>query len=131
MKNETLTWLSYADENHDVAELSLENGHLNSALQNAQQAVEKYLKALIIEMEFTFIRTHSIRDLVGLLSDKGIHINISDDDMDLMDTIYLPSKYPIYSALPNALPNPEICNVALKIVENIKGSVSSILNDNN
>jgi len=43
MKDETSTWLSYADENLDVAELALEHGHLNFCLQNAQQAVEKYL----------------------------------------------------------------------------------------
>lgn len=45
MKDETHTWLSYADENLNIAKLALEHGHLNSSLQNAQQAVEKYLKA--------------------------------------------------------------------------------------
>lgn len=29
MKDETPAWLSYADENLDVAELSLANNHLN------------------------------------------------------------------------------------------------------
>jgi len=48
MKDETLIWLSYADENLDVAGLALEHGHLNACLQNAQQAVEKYLKAVIV-----------------------------------------------------------------------------------
>jgi len=49
MKDDTLAWLSYADENFDVAKLSLAHDHLNACLHNAQQAVEKYLKALITE----------------------------------------------------------------------------------
>lgn len=51
MKDETLSWLSYADENLAVSELALEHGRLNACLQNAQQAVEKYLKAVIIERD--------------------------------------------------------------------------------
>ncbi|HLA27387.1 MAG TPA: hypothetical protein VJZ49_05780 [Syntrophales bacterium] len=38
MKDETSSWLSYADENLAVAELSLVNNHLNACLHNAQQA---------------------------------------------------------------------------------------------
>lgn len=42
MKNETRIWISYANENLDVARLALEHGHFNASLQNIQQAVEKY-----------------------------------------------------------------------------------------
>ena len=128
MKNETRIWISYANENLDVARLALEHGHLNSSLQNIQQAVEKYLKAVIVEKDLEFRRTHSIRELVGILTDQGIRVNISDDEMDLMDAVYLPSKYPIYSVLPHALPEPEICRDALNFVEKVQASVSGILN---
>jgi HEPN domain-containing protein len=128
MKNETRIWISYANENLDVARLALEHGHLNSSLQNVQQAVEKYLKAVIVEKDFEFQRTHSIRELVGILTDQGIRVNISDDEMDLMDAVYLPSKYPIYSALPHSLPEPEICRDALNFAEKVQASVSGILN---
>lgn len=84
MKDETQAWLSYADENLNVAGLALKHGYLNSCLQNIQQAVEKYLKAVIVERNLEFRRTHSIRELVGLLSDQNIQVNISDDEMDLM-----------------------------------------------
>jgi HEPN domain-containing protein len=127
MKDETSTWLSYADENFDVAELALEHGHLNSCLQNAQQAVEKYLKAVIVERDLEFRRTHSIWELVGLLLDQDIHVDISDDEMDLMDTIYVPSKYPVYSVLPQALPDPEICKNALKAAKKVRDSVYQVL----
>ena len=58
MKDETRLWLQYADENLDVAELALSSAHLNASLHNAQQAIEKYLKALIIEYELPFKKTH-------------------------------------------------------------------------
>ena len=88
MKDETMAWLSYADENLDVARLTLEHGHLNASLQNAQQAVEKYLKAVIIEKDLEFRRTHSIRELTGLLSGAGITADISDDEIDLIPGQY-------------------------------------------
>jgi HEPN domain-containing protein len=66
MKDETRTWLSYADENLDVAGLALEHGHLNSCLQNFQQAVEKYPKAVIVERDLEFRRTHNMREVVAI-----------------------------------------------------------------
>jgi hypothetical protein len=58
---------------------------------------------------------------------NGISVNINDDEQDLLDSIYIPSKYPIYSALPDAMPEPGICEEALKIVEKVKVSINRIL----
>ena len=127
MKDDTLAWLTYADENSDISKLSLKHGHLNSSLQNCQQAVEKYLKAIIVEKDLGFKRTYSIRELVMMLSSGGITINLSDDEIDLMDTIYVPSKYPVYSALPDAMPDQKICEDSLKIVEKTRIITSEIL----
>jgi HEPN domain-containing protein len=78
MKDETSAWLSYADENLDVAELSLAHDHLNACLHNAQQAVEKYLKALIIELDLPFRRTHVIYVLWQELTENGIQLELTD-----------------------------------------------------
>ncbi len=127
MKDETRTWLSYADENLDVAGLALDHGHLNASLQNAHQAVEKYLKALITERGIDFRRTHSIRELVGMLEDQNITVGISEDEMDLMDSIYIPSKYPVYSALPYITPDISTCHDALEIAHSVSNLISDIL----
>ena len=127
MKDETSTWLSYADENLEVAALSFDHGHLNACLQNTQQAVEKYLKAIIIESGMEFRRTHSIRELVEILANQDIIVEVSEDEMDLMDSIYIPSKYPVYSALPLALPDLEICRVAMTIANKVKGLTDEII----
>ena len=47
--------------------------------------------------------------------------------MDLTDSIYVPSKYPIYSALPKALPDSAICREALSIVNKVKNLTAEIL----
>jgi len=48
MSDEAGTWLRYTEENLRSARLLLEHGLLNPCLQNAQQAVEKSLKAVLI-----------------------------------------------------------------------------------
>lgn len=127
MKDETRTWLSYADENLDVAELTLDHGHLNASLQNAQQAVEKYLKAVIVERGLGFRRTHSVRELIGILSGHDVSLGISEDEMDLMDSIYVSSKYPIYSALPKTLPEMAVCRDVLSIAGRVREVTMHIL----
>jgi len=47
--------------------------------------------------------------------------------MDLMDSIYVPSKYPVYSALPQTLPVPAICRDALSIARKVKDLITEIL----
>ncbi len=56
MKNETKEWIAYADENHRSAEILLEEKLYNPCLQNAQQAIEKYLKSLFFECEINYIK---------------------------------------------------------------------------
>lgn len=127
MKDETRIWVSYADENMEVSALALEYGHLNACLQNAQQAVEKYLKAVILECDLPFQRTHSVRELVRILVDQKITPGVSDDEIDLMDAIYIPSKYPVHSVLPQALPDQSICHEALNIVRRVRDFVHSTM----
>ena len=49
LKGETKIWLKYSKENFDSANVLLQNNLFNPCLQNVQQAVEKALKALLIE----------------------------------------------------------------------------------
>jgi len=91
MKDETKSWLNYAAENLEVAELSLAHNHLNACLYNAQQAVEKYLKALMIEHDLPFKKTHAIYVLWQTLDDHGIAIDLTEEDCSLLDSIFMPS----------------------------------------
>jgi HEPN domain-containing protein len=119
MKDETGKWLHYAEENLQSARLLLEHSLLNPCLQNAQQAVEKLLKALLIESSIPLQRIHSINALVGILAERGITTGLTEAECDLLDAIYVPSKYPLGSALPDFEPDTTTCHQCLEIAERL------------
>ena len=124
MKDETKQWLNYANENFESSKILLESFLYNPSLQNAQQSIEKYIKAYFIEKGFKLQKTHSILSLNEILKQNEIFLNITDDEIDLIDTIYLSSKYPFGSVLPDFEPDKDIClkciNVANVVREDIE-----------
>ena len=127
MKNETKIWLDYSEENLKSARILKESHLFNSCLQNIQQCVEKLLKAVLIELSDKFIKTHSISRLKQEIENIRLEINISDDECDFLDTIYLPSKYPVNSVIPDYEPDIDICNDCLEIAIRVDRSVRKIL----
>ena len=95
MKNETEIWLKYSLENLESARVLLQNNLFNPCLQNVQQSVEKSIKALLIENSEKAKKTHSISELNNFLAKKNIRIGISVEDCEFLDSVYLPSKYPL------------------------------------
>lgn len=127
MKEETKNWMKYADENLESAQVLFDSDLLNPCLQNIQQSVEKVLKALLIEHSIKFYKPHSISELKNILERNEIIADISDDDCELFDSIYLPSKYPALSALPDFTPDKSICKSGINIAARVIQSVKNIL----
>jgi HEPN domain-containing protein len=123
MKNETIIWLKYANENLSSAELLLDGSLFNPCLQNVQQAVEKYLKAIIVEASLGLRKTHSIGELRNALESAEIAVDLTEDECELLDSIYLPSKYPLGGVLPDFEPDMVICTKCIAIAGRIKQSV--------
>lgn len=123
MKDETKQWLKYANENLQSARVLLNSCLFNPCLQNAQQAVEKLLKAVLVEFSIKFTKTHSINELVMLLAANNLDINLTEEECDLLDSIYLPSRYPLGNILPDFEPDDQICKSCLGIMERVKESV--------
>ncbi len=128
MKDETKVWLKFADENLESAEVLLKSSLFNPCLQNSQQCVEKAIKALLIENNIQPKKTHDIFELSQLLNVNNLHVEISDEDCDLLNSIYLPSKYPLGSALPDFIPGSEICKHVLEIAKQVFSDISNQLN---
>ncbi len=99
MKDNTAIWLKYAKENLDSAKILLKSQLYNPCLQNVQESVEKALKALFFESSVKLKRTHSINNLVSILEKANICVGLSEDECDLLDSIYMPSKYAPYLTL--------------------------------
>lgn len=127
MKDETKKWLDYADENLRSAKLLLDNKLFNPCLQNVQQAVEKMLKAILAELAIKIKRTHSINELVAILAENHLNVDITEDEQDLFDSIYLPSKYPLGSVLPDFEPDGQICKRCIAVAERVRSSVLGLL----
>jgi HEPN domain-containing protein len=117
MSDEASVWLQYARENLQVAQMTLESGLLNPCLQNAQQAVEKALKAVLVHRNIPLKRTHSIRDLNRDLLRDGLETNLTEDDCELLDSIYVISKYPLDSVLPHSPPDLGVCQRCVELAD--------------
>ena len=127
MLKETEQWLLYAKENLDAAKILFESGLYNPCLHNIQQSIEKSLKALLCEKIALIKKTHSIMELKSIITSKGVYLSISDDECDFIDSIYLPTKYPLGSTLPYFYPDKDLCNKAVGLASSVFDKVSILL----
>jgi HEPN domain-containing protein len=127
MKDETKKWLDYADDNFRSAKILLESSLYNPSLQNVQQAVEKMLKALCIEFSLKFKKTHSINELMIILAQNNLKTGLAPEECDLFDSVYLPSKYPLTSVLPDFEPDVKICKKCITIADRLRQTIERIL----
>lgn len=131
MKEETKIWLDYANENLESAKVLFASHLYNPCLQNIQQAIEKYLKVIFIENSIQLKRTHKIFELISKLKESDILIEINEDEIDLIDSIYLPSKYPVGGALPDFMPDENICKKCIEISQRVRVSAYNYLKTKN
>ena len=127
MRKETKDWVKYSQENLEASKILLESGLYNPCLHNIQQSIEKALKALFIENAIKFKKTHNILELKTILENNSLSIELSDDECDFLDSIYLPSKYPIGSALPYFQPDEKICKESLSLAERVIDDVTKLI----
>lgn len=66
---------------------------------HAQQAVEKYLKALLQQEEIQFSRTHDLAQLLRTLLSKFSELELLLDDLEWLTTFAVEIRYPGESAL--------------------------------
>lgn len=129
MKDETQQWVDYADQDEQSARILLQSHLYNPCLYHIQQSIEKCLKAVIVEHDLEFQRIHSIQGLVNILTQSDISVDVDEDDIDLIDSIYMPARYPLGSALPHFEPDQAICQRCLRIAERIRNWRDDVLAD--
>ena len=121
MSREYETWLMFAHEDLQMAELAIANKIYNQVCFHAQQCSEKAIKALLIAQEKTPPRSHRLGDLVNLLNPNPL-VAIALD-IQLLDRFYISTRYPdaLPSSLSEALPNisdaQEALDVARQVIE--------------
>jgi HEPN domain-containing protein len=93
------------------------------AVFHAQQAVEKYLKALLTWRQVEFPRTHEIRRLLELMREVEAHVAESLQDARWLDPFGVEIRYP--GDGPETLPGDE--DRALELARAARERVESII----
>ena len=112
-------------ENLRVAQICLESALYNPTVQNAQQAAEKALKAFCLLKGLSLTKTHSIHALRKQALKIGFDCGLTDEECDLLDSVYLPSKYPVGTAVPEFEPDEALAARCLAIAERLLHTISS------
>lgn len=94
MNNHVKEWLRQAQEELNTAEyLSLGQYH-RSACYHAEQAIEKFIKAHLIDRGWDLEKTHSIRRLLAIAEEYNLRFNLEEEDVVFIDSIYR-GRYPV------------------------------------
>ena len=116
-------WLNRARSNLAQARLSDPDVYLEDRCFNAQQAAEKALKALLLGRRVRFLRTHSLGELVGQLTDDGVRV-----PPEVVDAVRL-TEYAVAGRYPGpAEPvTSEECDAASDMADGVVAWVGEVL----
>ncbi len=93
MKEAIVQWMKQAEEELNVSLYLLQGKFYKGSCYHAQQAIEKAIKALLLNKGWDLEKIHNVNRLMALCNDYTIHISLSDDDIVFIDSIYK-GRYP-------------------------------------
>ena len=102
MKDLTKEWIKKAegDVGTAVRESSVKEGvNWDAVCFHAQQAVEKYLKGILQEIEKPFSKTHDLSVLLELALSEFPELSVLADDLEWLSAFAVEFRYPGEEAL--------------------------------
>ncbi|MCL4456383.1 MAG: HEPN domain-containing protein [Nitrospirae bacterium] len=128
MKDAVKQWMRQANDELKTAQYLFDGDFHKGSCFHSQQAIEKVLKALLLSRGWELEKTHSIDRLIALLGGYKIKIDIPDEDMVFIDSIYR-GRYPAEAGLlPLGEPTKTDAQRAVSIAERIIRKVKTKLN---
>lgn len=129
MKDAVNEWLKQAEEELNMAVYLLKGGYFKGACFHSQQCIEKSTKAYLLKKGWELEKTHSIRRLISIAEDYNIQIDISDEDIVFIDSIYM-GRYPAEAGLiplgePSETDAQRAVNIADRIFKDMQTSLKS------
>ena len=97
MKPETAEWVAIAEEDFATAsreQAIVERPNFGAACFHAQQSAEKYLKALLVERNIYFPKTHNLMLLAKLLDKAGIDLAAIREELTRLSPFGIDVRYP-------------------------------------
>ncbi len=109
MKKQAREWILFAKVDLDSALKLMEEPHLSqNSVFHCQQTIEKAFKAIIEDSSNRVPRTHDLRRLFGIIETYGIAIEIEEDILDEINSVYTETRYPSdLGLIPDGIPGVE------------------------
>ncbi|MEI6702815.1 MAG: HEPN domain-containing protein [Deltaproteobacteria bacterium] len=119
MNNYVNEWLRQSDEELRTARYLADGNFFRSACYHAEQSIEKFLKAHLINKGWDLEKTHSIRRLLAIAEEHGLRFDLEEADIIFIDSIYR-GRYPGEAGLlPHGEPDSEDAEHAVKIASQL------------
>jgi HEPN domain-containing protein/predicted nucleotidyltransferase len=117
MKNAFQEWEKRAVEDLAMARHLYSGEFYRGACYHAQQSVEKFLKMRLLAKGWPLEKIHTIRRLTALSEQYKIQVELQEDEINFLDSIYR-SRYPAESGLlPQGEPGKTEAEHAIQIAE--------------
>ncbi len=91
--------------------------------------MEKSLKAVALQHDMGIRPTHSIRDLQRDLLAANIDAGLAEEECELLDSIFVGSKYPGDSAFADFPPDQSVAAKCVKLAERVVTTAQRLLID--
>jgi HEPN domain-containing protein len=107
MKKQVENWILLADKDMFAADILLKDEYplTNIVAFHCQQAIEKYLKAFLIENDIPIIKTHDLIKLNGMTNDVK-DLGLDEKKLMTINEVYIESRYPgELGLIPDGMPS--------------------------
>jgi len=122
MKKQAEDWVFFADKDLQAAEIIINDEYplTNIAAFHCQQAIEKYLKAYIIEKKGSLTRIHDLIKLNAIVNEIK-NLDIDEKKLIVLNEVYLDSRYPgDLGLMPDGMPTNDQAKEFIEFVNEIK-----------
>ena len=129
MKKQVEDWILLADKDLRAAEILLKEEYplTNIVAFHCQQAIEKYLKAFLIEKDIPLVRTHDLVQLNGMIR-KIKDLGIDREKLDIINEVYVESRYPgELGLMPDGMPTNEQAEEFIAYAKEVKTIINNEL----
>ena len=130
MKKLVEDWVFYAESDLKTAEILIkdEDPMTNIITFHCQQAIEKYLKAFLVDHDVPIVKTHDLiklNNMVREIKDLGI----DEKKLMIVKQVFSESKYPgDFGLLPDGLPSDKQACEFIEYAKEVKAIISKELN---
>jgi len=119
-------WLVHAESDLRIAKLGRKDPEvlLNQIAFHAQQAVEKTLKAVLIQSQVNFPKTHDLKELLLLVQQTGRVWPSEFEKAKVLTPFAVQTRYPGYDAEITQSEVDEAIQLAERVIAWAKGEIS-------